>query len=240
VINDNPSSIRNTRKQMTTYQFRLLAAVCGIIGPVTLVSSFFINPAPPVDASVAQLAEFAHRHYSTIVLGGWLQGMGSLLIVIFALALVHLAGATHWFSGWLTLLAGANILMVSLVEITFYLGAVQGAASGDQASGLASDNLRRAVQHVFLIAPALLLPLGVVVACSRLLPLALAYLALALGAGLQILGLVGLFHMLQPVIDVVLIVQGVWFIAAAILLIARPAKVSEKMSAMKGDTQKTS
>src|SRR6516164_10178329 len=181
---------------MTTQRFRLLAALCGMLGPVTLVGSFFINPAPPADASVAELAEFAHRHHNTIVLGGWLQGMGSLLIVIFALALVHLAGATQWFSGWMTLLAGATILMVSLVEITFYLGAVQGAASGDEASGLASDNLRKAVQHVFLIAPALLLPLGVVLARSCLLPLSFAYSGLALGALLQIFGLVGLFHVL--------------------------------------------
>ena len=207
-------------KKMATQRFRLLTSLCGIIGPLTLVGSFLINPAPPADASAAQLTEFAHRHYITIVLGGWLQGMGSLLIVIFALALVHIAGATQWFSGWMTLLAGAIILMVSLVEITFYLGAIQGAASSDQASGLASDNLRKAVQHVFLIAPALLLPLGVVLVSSRLLPLLLAYFGLALGAILQILGLVGLFHVLQPVIDVVLIVQALWFVAAAIALVA--------------------
>jgi hypothetical protein len=216
---------------MTTQQFRLLAALCGIIGPVTLVGSFLINPAPPADASVAQLREFAHRHHSTIVLGAWLQGMGSLLIVIFALALVHLAGATNWLSGWMTLLAGATILMVSLVEITFYLGAVQGAASGDEASGLASDNLRKAVQHVFLIAPALLLPLGVVLLLSRLLPLGFAYSGLALGAVLQLLGLVGLFNGLQTVIDFVLIVQALWFVAAAIALIARPVTARDKVPA---------
>jgi hypothetical protein len=216
---------------MTTRQFRLLAALSGIIGPVTLVASFVMNPAPPPDASVADLAEFARRHYNTIVLGGWLQGMGSLLIVIFALALVHLAGATHWFSGWLTLLAGATILMVSLVEITFYLGAVQGAVGGDQPSGLASDNLRRAVQHVFLIAPALLLPLGAVLARSRLLPLLFAHVGFGLGAGLQVLGLAGLFHILQPVIDVLLFVQCFWFIVAAILLIARPTKVPDRAPA---------
>jgi hypothetical protein len=205
---------------MTTGQFRLLAALSGIIGPLTLVGSFFINPSPPGDATVAELTDFARRHHNTIVLGGWLQGMGSLLIVIFALALVHLAGATNWFSGWLTFLAGATILMVSLVEITFYLGAVQGAGSGDQASGLASDNLRKAVQHVFLIAPALLLPLGVVLIRSRLLPLALAWSGLALGALLQILGLIGLFRVLQSLIDALLIVQALWFVAAAIALLA--------------------
>jgi hypothetical protein len=215
---------------MSARTFSVFAAVAGILGPVTLVASFFINPAPPVDASAAELIQFAHRHHHTIVLGGWLQGMGSLLIVIFSLALVHRAGAINWFSGWMTLLASSVILMVSLVEITFYLGGVQGAESGDLASGLASDNLRKAVQHVFLIAPALLLPLGLVVLYSRLLPRLFAYLALALGAALQTLGLVGLFKALQPVIDFVLIVQALWFIAAAIALVTRPGKELEPAS----------
>jgi hypothetical protein len=97
---------------------RVPAALSGIIGPVILVASFLINPAPPADSTTSQLRDFAVRHHGGIVLGGWLQGMGSLLIVLFALALVHLANATHRLEGWVTLLAGASILMVSLVEIT--------------------------------------------------------------------------------------------------------------------------
>jgi len=38
---------------------------------------------------------------------------------------------------------------------------------------------------------------------------------------LQILGFVGLFNILQPVIDILLIVQALWFVAAAIVLIMR-------------------
>ena len=141
--------------------------------------------------------------------------------MIFALSLVHLAGATHSLVGWITLLAGATILMVSLVEVTFYLAGVQAAVAGDVASGVASNNLIKAVQHVFLIAPALLLPLGVVLLSTRVLPRLFAYLALTLGATLQILGFVGLFNILQPVIDILLIVQALWFVAVAIVLIMR-------------------
>jgi hypothetical protein len=112
--------------------------------------------------------------------------------------------------------------MVSLAEITFYLAAVQAVESGDTASGLASDNLIRAVQHVFLIAPALLLPLGFVLLGSNVLPRAFAYLALAMGATLQVFGLLGLFNVLQSVIDILLIVQSFWFIAAAVALSASP------------------
>jgi hypothetical protein len=203
----------------------VLTALCGVLGTLTLIGSFFVNPGPPPDATVAQLVDFATRHHTTIVLGGWLQGIGSLLTVLFALALVHLAGATHRFAGWVTLLAGAAILVVSLVEVAFYLAAAQAAVTGDVATGTVSNALIKAVQHVFLIAPALLLPLGVVLLGSRVLPRAFAYLALVLGAVLQALGLVGLFGVLQPVVDVLLVVQGLWFLAAAVTLLVRPIPV---------------
>jgi hypothetical protein len=191
---------------------RLAAALCGILGAVTLVSSFAINPAPPANFTLTQLRDFALQHHRGIVLGAWLQ------LVLFAIALVHFAGATHRFAGWVTLLSGATILMVSLVEVTFYLAAVQAAESSDSTSGMVSNALIRAVQHVFLIAPALLLPVGAVLLGSRVLPRSFAYLALAMGSTLQILGLVGLFSQLQPIIDVLLIVQALWFVAAGIAL----------------------
>ena len=204
---------------MSSSQSYMLAAVCGIIGPVVLVASFVINPAPPANYTVSQLREFAIQHHNGMVLGGWLQGIGSLLIVLFAIALVHLAHATDTFAGWVTLLASGTILMVSLVEVAFYLAVVQATETGDTASALASNNLIKAVQHVFLIAPALLLPLGFVLLSSGILPRWFAYLALAMGATLQIFGLLGLFNVLQPVIDTLLIVQSVWFVAAAISLL---------------------
>ncbi len=191
---------------MSTRLSGILATLCGIVGPVILVASFAINPAPPADYTITQLRDFAIQHHNGIVFGGWLQGTGSLLIVLFAIALVHLADATHRLAGWITLLAGAAILMVSLMEVTFYLGAVQATEIGDTASALSSNNLIKAVQHVFLIAPALLLPLGFVLLGSNVLPRVFAYLALAMGTTLQIFGLLGLFNILQPLIDVLLIV----------------------------------
>ena len=212
---------------MFTRRAHILAALCGMLGPVTLVSSFVINPAPPATATIEQLRSFAIQHQTTIVLGGWLQGIGSLLIVLFSLGIVHFAGATHRLAGWATLLAGATILVVSLVEVTFYLAAARAAIAGDITTGLVSNALIKAVQHVFLIAPALLIPLGVVLVDSSLLPRILGYLALLLGVTLQVLGLVGLFNLLQPVIDDLLIVQALWFVAAAIALIVRGNRAAD-------------
>ena len=152
------------RRALSPRSLHILAALCGIAGTVTLVSSFVINPAPPANATLAQLREFASRNYGGIVFGGWLEGIGSLLTVLFALSLVHLA---------------------------------------------------------VLIAPALLLPLGAVLLRSRVLPRVFAYLALVLGATLQVLGLVGLFNVLQSIIDVLLMIQAVWFVAAATVILLR-------------------
>ena len=200
-------------------RLRIVAGLCGIFGAIALVSSFVMNPAPPAEFTASQLRDFAIQHHNGIVFGAWLQGMGSLLLVLFAIALVHLAGTTHQFAGWVTLLAGVTILMVSLAEITFYLGAVQAAEAGDLTSGAVSNALIKAVQHVFLIAPALLLPLGAVLLGAQILPRVFAYVALAIGATLQIFGLVGLFGVLQPIIDDVLIVQALWFVAAGVVLL---------------------
>src|SRR5690348_4537126 len=81
---------------------RIVAGLCGILGAMALVSSFLMHPAPPADFSLAQLRDFAVQHHNGIVFGAWLQGIGSILLVFFAIALVHLADATHQFVGWIT------------------------------------------------------------------------------------------------------------------------------------------
>jgi hypothetical protein len=208
----------STPQHISDRSLRLLSALCGLFGVAALVVSFAINPGPPPGATATAVVAFANQHRTTILLGAWLQGMGSLLNVLFVLALVSLAGARHRFAGWLTLLAGATVLMVSLMEVTGYLVYAQAAGSGDLTEAMIGTTLTEAVQHVFLIAPALLLPLGAVLLGSRLLPRVFGYLALMLGSLLQILGLVGLLAALQPVIDNLLTVELVWMVAAAIAL----------------------
>ena len=208
----------------------ILTATCGILGVITLLTSFYINPAPPPNSSTAQLFEFGRQHRTTIIVGAWLQGIGTLLNVTFFLALVHLAGATRRFEGWMTMLAGGAILGVSLIEVTFYLNTLLSMDSGDAAALNFSLNLIKAVQHVFLVAPAVFLPLGFMILRAKLLPAVFGYTALVLGALLQILGLVGLFDALQDVIDILLIFQEVWLVAAAIALVFVAPK-TEKVEA---------
>jgi len=216
--------------------WRLLAALCGVVGTLTLIGSFFINPAPPPNLTLAQLADWAIQHHTTLILGGWLQGVGSTLTVLFVLALAQMAGYMHRFAGWVALLSGAALVAVSLAEVSLYLTAAQAAVEGDAATGTVSTALIKGVQHVFLIVPAILLPTGIIILGSHVLPRGFGYAALLIGAVLQVLGLVNLFDVLQPVIDAGLILQGVWFLVAALTLAVRavPAPVQPPLVSAAG------
>ncbi len=209
---------------MSAKAFRILTALCGILGGITLAYSFAANPTPPPTATISQMFAYANQNHDKILIAAWLQGISSLLVVLFILAIVHQAGATQRFAGWITLLSGSALLMTSLVEISFYILAVQAAAIGDAVMGTIAEATILAIHHIFLIAPALLLPLGIVLLGSNVLPRLYGYLAIALGAALQVLGLIGLFNLLQPVIDNLLIVQNVWLVTAGIVLLFRPKR----------------
>ena len=106
---------------MSTKLFRLLTALCGIAGVIMLIISFSINPGPPSNATSAQLIAFGNQYYTSILWGSWLQAVGPLLSVLFAYAIVCLAGANTRLAGWMTMFGGTILMMVSLIEIVFYM-----------------------------------------------------------------------------------------------------------------------
>jgi hypothetical protein len=207
----------------------MLIAITGILGAISLVISFSINPGPPAGATLAQVIAFGKQSQNLILVGSWLQGTGSLLEVIFILGIMHLAGATKQLVGWITAMAATAIVGVSLVEVSFYLSATQGGVSGDLTTLSVSLALIKAIQHAYVIAPApaLLVGLGIIIVSSRVLPRVFGYLALALGVTLGVLGFVDLFLAGQQIVDTVLGAQEVWFAAAAIMLIFNKGKVAD-------------
>jgi hypothetical protein len=183
--------------------------------------SFAINTGPPAGTSGAQLTAFGQQHYDAISWGAWLQAVGPVLIVVFALAIVVLAGATARLAGWMTLFGAATLMTVSLIEITGYIGVLHTSPATMAETSLA---LIHSVQHLWFIvgAPALWLPLGLVILGSAVLPRILGYLALALAAGYALAGALTLLDGTVPV--VVQISAGIpvlWFLAAAGTLIVR-------------------
>src|SRR3974377_1140928 len=84
-----------------------LAALCGLLGTAALVAyyaaPFTWMPLPAPDATLAQVQAFGARYHDAILWDTWLEAIGSLMSVVFALALVHLAGTSARFAGRLTL-----------------------------------------------------------------------------------------------------------------------------------------
>ena len=203
------------------------AAVSGLAGTCMIGISFAINPGPPAGASGAQLTAFVQQHHDAILWGAWLQAVGPALIAVFALALVVLAGATARLAGWMTLFGAATLTTVSLIEITGYIGTLQPSPATMAGTSLA---LIHSVQHLYFIvaAPAVFLPLGLVILGSAVLPRILGYLAIVLAAGYALAGVLTLFDLTVPA--AVQIAAGVlpalWWLAAAGTLLTRAREPS--------------
>ncbi len=213
---------------MSNRLFGILTALSCIVGVAMLVTSFTINPGPPINATGAQLVAFGNQYYTSILWGSWLQAIGPLLIIVFASAIVSLAGATARFAGLMTMFGGTVLMTVSLIEITFYMSALNTTPITDNPAAMAliSIALIHSVQHLYFMvgAPALFLPLGVVILGSHVLPRVFGYLAIALGAVFAAIGVVYLYNLTLPVyVQASASVQAVWWLAAASWLMFRAA-----------------
>jgi hypothetical protein len=217
---------------MSTRLSLILSALCGILGTVLLGLYFGVGfsiglAQLPPDATMAQVVSVATQYKNAWFLGAWLQATGSLLSVIFFLALVHRAGGATRLAGMLTSLGSAVLLAVVLIEGVFTIDLAQAAVNGHQVTSLTSFDIMTVFTHIYPIAPAplIFLALGTILLGSHLLPRVFGYLALALGIAFEIVGLVGLFTT-SILTLVVLTFQALWVVAAAISLLVRAGKVS--------------
>ena len=211
---------------MLTRRAAIWAAVSGVVGTCLLGISFAINTGPPAGASGAQVTAFGQQHHDAILWGSWLQAVGPVLIVVFALAIVFLAGATTRLAGWMTLFGAATLMAVSLVEITGYLGTLYTSPATMAGTSLA---LIHSVQHLWFIvaAPALWLPLGLVILGSGVLPRNLGYLAIVLAAGYALAGVVTLTDLtVPPAVTISAGIPALWWLAAAGTLLRRARQAS--------------
>lgn len=216
-----------TGMRMLTRRATFWAAVSGLLGTCMLGISFAINSnGPPAGASGAQLAAFGQQHHDAILWGAWLQAVGPVLIVLFALAIVVLARATARLAGWMTLFGASTLMTVSLVEIVGYIGTLQTSPATMAGTSLA---LIYSVQHLYFIvaAPAVWLPLGLVILGSGVLPRILGYLALVLAAAFALAGVFTLLDLTVPVaVQIFGSVQALWWLAAAGILLMRAREPS--------------
>lgn len=208
---------------MNRKKFRILTAACGILGTAALIAynaePFTFMPLPPANASAAQVTAFGSQYHDAVIWDTWFQATGAVLSVVFASALVHMAGAATKFAGKLTQLAGTVLIVLALAEGTFALGALQAGAGGHPEGAVMCVDIINAFIHVFTIAPSLFLMLGVALIGTRLLPPAFNYSALALGIAFQTLGFAGLFDSSALIVSLVILgLQLVWTLAASVTL----------------------
>ena len=199
----------------------ILGGLAGAVGVVLLGLSFAINTGPPPNPTSAELMKFGQDNYAKILWGSWLQAVGPVLIVLFAFSLVHLAGATQRLAGWMTFFGATILMTVSLVEITFYIGALH---TDPAVMPYISLALISAVQHLYFIvaAPSLFFPLGIVLLGSAVLPRIFGHLALILAGIFAVLGVTFMLRLILPnYVTAFAGVQALWWFAAAIALISR-------------------
>ena len=203
-----------------------LTAISGILGTIALTvyfsAPFWLMPLPAPDASTDQIIAFGNKYHQVILVDVWLQQIGSLLSVLFVLALVHLAGSSQRFAGRLVLLASGVILALSLAEGTFILAAVQSGTNGHNESAVTAVDMGSVFIHIFLLAPSLFLVMGFALLNTFILPPVFIWTALILGALFQVLGVAGLFSDTALMIVIfVLLAQNIWTLAASVSLLVR-------------------
>ena len=207
--------------------FCILSGLSGIAGVVMLGLSFALAVAPPANATRDEMIRFGQEHYASILWGAWLQAVGPVFIVLFAFALVHLAGAAQRLAGWMSLFGATVLMTVSLMEITYYISAL---FPDPDVMTAVSLKVIFAVQHLYFIvaAPALFLPLGFVLVDSRILPRVFGYLAMTLAVIFASLGIAFQLRLMLPVgVTAFAGIQALWWLAAAILLVARSGRISQ-------------
>ena len=221
---------------MSTRSARILIALCGILGTILLGLYFGVgfsvglSQLPP-DTPMAQVVSLGKEYRNLWFLGTWLQATGSLLSVVFFLALVDKASRIGSLAGLLVVVGSAVLLAVVLVEGVFTIDLAQAAVSGHPTTSLASFDIMSVFTYVYPIVPApvIFLALGTILLGSRLLPRVFGYLAFGLGIAFAVVGLIGLFT--TPILTIgVLSLQALWVLATAITMLVRPGTSAEIQS----------
>src|SRR5215467_3996755 len=95
----------------------VFTSLCGLVGTIALTlyftAPFTWMPLPPPTATATQILDFGNKYHVAILIDTWLQQFGTILSVVFALSLVHLANRSATLAGRLTLLASTVIVSLS-------------------------------------------------------------------------------------------------------------------------------
>lgn len=204
---------------------RSLAVFCGLAGPLAL-TLYFAAPAfsnwPHAGAPAAQLSSYALSHQGLFYAGAWFQVTGTLLCVVFFLAILQLARATTRLPGVLVIVASTTLLGLVLVEAALLVAVPSAAAVGDTATVVTTFDLSNGVfVRVFPLAPASVsyVALGAVLLGSDLIHRWIGFVAIGLGIAFELAGVISVITSAGLILTVALAAgQEFWIVAAAIAL----------------------
>src|SRR5215469_8162093 len=126
----------------------------------------------------------------------------------------------------MTFFGATTLMIVNLIEVTFYIVALFTNPPGMTEIGM---RLIESVQHLYFIvaAPAVFLPLGIVLVTSRTIPRVLGHLALGVGGTFAAIGMASVLTLALPASVTSLgSIQALWWLAAAFSLLFSSKRIS--------------
>jgi hypothetical protein len=178
-----------------------------------------VNPGPSTSDTTPQLVAYGLNHQTALTVGGWLQVTGTVLTVIFAISIVVIARQTNSLQGVLVFLGSAILVAINLSELTAY----KVLSTGHVSTVRAAVDVISGVQlgYSIVAAPVIFGALGYLVLETEILPEAFGYTALVLGLIFWICGLVTVVTSIQGFINVLSVVQGLWWLSAGVFIAVR-------------------
>jgi len=218
------SSVSQSISEPVAARMSRLILLGGVGGVVALVAHVAILPSrPALGATQSQFMRLA-SHHNALFASAWLDGIGSILLILSAVAIAHFAGAGGTFLGRIVQVAGAAVIAMSLVSDALVVTIAQAGTVGDGATIRTAYSLLTAADYVYPFAnPFWLSALGAIVLATRVLPRVFGYLALALGAAELVGGLAKLYSdAANNVANHFFLAVLAWVLAASITLAIRP------------------
>lgn len=190
-----------------------------LLGVPLLIAGFVVNPGPPSGDTTSQLVVYGVEHHTALTVGGWLQVTGTVMAVIFGIAIVTLCRQLATLPGILVVVGSMVLIAISLSELTAY-SVLAAANPSSVATGAA---LIPGVQlgYSVVAAPVVFGALGVVVLKVGALPKGFGFTAILLGMAFCVCGVVTVVSSIQGFIDVLSGVQAIWWLSAGTYVAAR-------------------
>jgi hypothetical protein len=204
------------------------AAASSLGGVALLVAhQMVLGSMPPADASAATATQYLQTHGTAMLTSAWLDGFGSVLLVLAVFALVRMTGSGFWHD--VAVRVAGVIIALSLVIDAVLIAAVGAAASGATAAAGTLWTFAFAIDAAFPIANTVwMVVLGVLLVRSRALPVLLGRLLVAVGALEFLGGTTALYSdAARAVNNWVFLALIVWMLATGVLLAVRSRRTPD-------------